>query len=402
MNWLCMPILPISHDIMKIFITISLIFFLVTLTIGCENDQQREKPVFLNLTDAPLRIGVLGPMSGSNKKLGENGLAGIKTALKYYGIDNAKSGIQLVVKDDHNRPVAAREAFVDLIEKEKVVAVLLLSVSRATLALEDLAKKYETPVFAILSTHPDIAGEQSYISQLMFDDQTQGLVAALYVRDELLINRVAVIIDNQDPHSLSLAQQFINTYTATGGFPIEIAYHKNKQIFGTRLKALQDNEIRFVYAPIKAENIKNMAEKLIEIEYQPTLMGSDGQQAVLVLNYPSVLKQVDGMLATNPYSSEDNFTTFGREIKDLFSNSFDSEGTAIAALGAEGTSILVSAISRCGEQVTGKCVHSKLRSVTDFVGLQSKVTINRNGKAERPVFITRLEKNKLRRIVKVY
>ncbi len=397
-----MQISPISHNTMKILVTISLILSLLILTLGCENQQHRDKAVVPISLDTPIRIGVLGPMSGSNSKLGENGLAGVKTALIYYGVDNAKSGIELVVKDDQDNPKLAREAFVNLAEESGVVAILLVSDSKVALALEDLAKKYKIPVFALISTHPNIAGEQSYLTQLLFDDETQGLVAALYVRDELLLNRVAVIVDNQDPHAFSLAQQFIKTFAATGGIPIEIAYHKNKQLFGTRLKALQENEIRFVYVPLKAEYIKNIAEKLAEIDYQPTLMGSDGLQATLTLNYPSVLQQLDGMLATDSFNSDGEFTIFGRKISKLFGDSFDRQGTIIAALGAEGASILLLATSRCGGQVTSSCVHRMLRSVTDFIGLQSKVTIGQDGKAERPIFINKIDAGVLRGVVKVY
>lgn len=379
-----------------------LIISLSIVTLGCEPEQDHNKLISFSTERQSVPIGVIGPMSGSEKKLGENCLAGIKTGLKYYGLDKTIGGIKLYVEDDQSRPEIARKAFIKLVEERGVKAVLLLSNSEIALALEDLAQRYEIPVFALVATHPDVAGEKSYISQLLFDDKAQALVAALYIRDEQLVDRVAVIIDKEYPHSASLTEQFIKNFTSTGGIPIEIPYLKNKQLFVTRLRSLQENKIGFIYAPLKAEYIKILAEQLAQINYKPALMGGDGLQAPLALNFPSTLKLLDGMLTTDSYSTDNDFTAFGKQISTLFGDSFDIQGTVYAAAGAEGASILIAALSGCGEKITNTCVHQKLRSTLEFVGLQSKVTIRRNGKAERPIFINRIDKGQFHGVLKVY
>jgi ABC-type branched-subunit amino acid transport system substrate-binding protein len=402
MIWLSEPILLIFRDLMKIFCVALIMMLFACFTTGCDERQQKKQTILLDPKSEAVRIGVIGPMSESDEKWGKNGLDGIGAAMKYHGVTDKNGGVKLFVEDDQNTAVLAQKAFIKLVEDSKVVAILLLSNSEVALALEDLAKQYNVPVFALVATHPDIAGKDSYITQLIFDDKVQATVAALYMRDELLINTVAVIVDDQNPHSFSLAKQFIHIFSSTGGIPIEIAHHKNKQQFEPRLKSLQANEISFVYVPLDAEDFKAMAEILEHIDYHPTLMGSDGLEATLALNFPDILQMVDGMLATDSYSSDYGFTQYGQEIKQLFSESFDEQGTVIAAQGAEGVSILVSALNSCSQDVTSFCVHRMIRSVTDFVGLQSKVTIGQDGKAERPIYINRVDGGQLSGEVKVY
>ena len=381
--------------------TYSLLFIMFVASVsvfatGCEKAERA--PV----TGNPVKIGVIGPMSGSDEEWGQSCLIGIKTALKLHPTLDNGSPIEMVVEDDQNQPLLAQKALLKLVEDDAVSCVLIMSSSEVLLALVELAEDLATPIFAVTSTHPDITKNNSYISQLLFDDHFQASVAALYVRDELLAERVGVVVDEKNTHSEYLVRQFISKLSSTGGTCTEFSVNNGNEALLASLKSLQIQKINFLYVPLEAKHVVTIARLLQQIDYHPVMIGSDGLQAMILLQYPEDLYLVNGMLATDPYSSTIAPTDYGKRMQRQFQKSFSRPGTVLAAQGAEGISIMLSAMNRCSDQSDRSCINKKLRSTRDFVGLFGKINIGEDGKAERPIFINTIDNSKLRSVVKVY
>ena len=379
----------------------SLLFIMFVASIsmfatGCEKAERG--PV----TGDSVKIGVIGPMSGSDEEWGQSCLTGIKTALKLHPVLDNGSPIEIIVEDDQNQSELAQKALLKLVKDDAVSSVIIMSNSEVVLALVESAKRLKTPVFAVTSTHPDITKDNSYISQLLFDDHFQASVAALYVRDELLAGRVGVVIDEKNTHSEYLARQFISKFTSTGGTCVELSVNNGNEELLASLKSLQNQNINFLYVPLEAEHVVTIARLLQQTDYHPVMIGSDGLQAMMLLQHPEALSLVNGMLATDPYSSTIPPTDYGKKIQRQFQKTFTTPGTVLAAQGAEGTSIMLSAINKCSEQSDRSCINQKLRSTRDFIGLFGKISIDAEGKAERPIFINTIDNSKLRSVVKVY
>ena len=380
---------------MKVY---SLLFIIIVfvVAVGCEKPQKKPD------AGSSVKIGVIGPMSGPDKEWGQSCLEGIKTALSFQSTLVNGSLIEIIVEDDQNQPALSRKALLKLVKDDAVSAVMIMSNSEVVLALVGLAESLTTPILALTSTHPDITKENSYISQLLFDDHFQASVAALYVRDELLAERAGVVVDKNNPHSEYLAIQFANKFTSTGGTCTQLTVNKgNKQLLAG-LQSLQLQDINFLYVPLVAEHVVTIAQMLEQIDYHPLLVGSDGLQAMILLQSPENLPLVNGMLATDPYSSTTSLSGYGEKIGRQFQQSFSGQGTVLAAQGAEGTSIMVEAINRCSEQSDRLCINQKLRNTKNFTGLFGKISIGADGKAERPIFINIIDNSKLRSVVKVY
>ena len=380
---------------MKSILSLICSIVIIIAAAGCENDVQ---PIS---TGELVKVGVIGPLSGPDKEWGMNGLAGIKTALKLQPLLKNGSKIELVIKDDQNNPELTRQALAKLAE-EDVSSILVISGSEPVLGLVEVSDSYKIPVLALTATHPDIIKENSYISQLLFDDDFQASVAALYVRDELMIDEVGVFIDDQNPHSFYLAKEFIRNFESTGGISERISVSRNKDAFTERIRLLQNKDLKFLYLPLGASHVVTIARILDEIGYHPVIMGSDGLQATILLQYPASLHLVNGMLATDPYATGIPVTEYGIKAAKLFKQGFDTSGTVIVAAGCEGTSILISAINRCQNNTDSWCINRMLRNTSDFVGLFSKISIKENGKSERPIFLNSIDGSQLKFVVKVY
>ena len=149
-----------------------MIFLLPLLIAGCSEDIQ------LQASGKVVKIGLIAPLSGPAQGWGQSGLKGIKTALALqpYLLNGDK--VELVLADDLNTPALTREALIRLVKVDKVAAVLLFSDSSAALEAVKFADDLETPILILLSTHPGL-NRSEWVNQFVYDDITQGTVAAL-------------------------------------------------------------------------------------------------------------------------------------------------------------------------------------------------------------------------------
>jgi len=381
---------------MKTYPLLFIILVVFVVAAGCEKPQKK------TATGSSVKLGIIGPMSGPDKEWGKSCLDGIKTALKLQPLLDNGNVIEIVVEDDKNQAILAQKALFKLVKEDVVSSIIIISNSEVVLALVESAEHLKIPILAVTSTHPGITENNSYISQLLFDDYFQASVTALYARDELLAERAGVIVDETNPHSQYLASQFVNKFTAAGGTCTELSVNNGNKRLLAGLESLEAQGINFLYVPLEAEQVVTIARLFEQTDYHPVMFGSDGLQAMILLQHPEALSLVNGMLATDPYSSTLSSTHYGKRVQRQFQKSFNTPGTVLAAEGVEGTSILLSAINKCPEQSDRSCINQKLRSTRDFVGLFGKISIDAKGKAERPIFINIIDNSKLRSVVKVY
>lgn len=377
------------------------LLMIIAAVAGCENFAEK-KPVSNDHKKVVVQVGVVGPMGGPEKGWGESGLSGVQAAVELHNRSASNFTVELLVEDETTVLENLKKGVSTFVEPKPVSGLLLLSQSDTTLALKKYIEKLTIPTLALMSTHPDITKESDWINQLLFDDNMQATAAALYVRDELLLDQVGVVIDKTNPHSLYLAEQFINTFDSSGGASVEIPFFKNKKLYQSRMRGAQENGIDFVYLPLDGEGVVYTVRALKEIGYDPTLMSGDSLQADLLLHHPEVLQEVDGMLATDPFATDGRRTEYGKRIQKLYDQEFDIQGTVLAAQGAEGASILFEAIEGCHENVEPGCINRALRETRDFEGILDKISIKADGKAERPIYINEIDGVRLRRVVKVY
>lgn len=379
------------------FIHVSFVIALLFVSVGCDNQST------ITPGDTIVKIGLIAPLSGADKSWGENGLAGIKTALSYQPLLLDGSAVELVIEDDQNRPELTRKALHKLVEEDKVAAIIVFSDSGAVLNIAEVADSYETPILAAIATHPDIT-RNGWISQIPFDNKTQGTVAALYVIDELIIDRVAVFRDITDTHAADLADEFVRKFEEAGGEALVIDLKSGKPDFSPFVDELKKKAIAFLYAPLGGEKVIALERATRDAGWHPQVMVSDGLLARMMLKYQDEMALVDGMLATDLYSTSTRVqrTDYGNRITAHFRELFEEPGTSFTALGCEAVSAILTAMQKCTESGERACINRKLRSGEPFPGLLGQLRITRSGKAERPTFINTIEDGELILVVKIH
>jgi len=376
-----------------IYIIISILFFIQ----GCE----KSLPVTPSTT--VVKIGFIGTRAGLDVADGEDTLEGVLAAQALRPTLPNGDRVEVVTEDGGDGPEVTKAALSKLVNEIGVAALLVGVDSDKLLQVAEYAESLHTPIIALIATHPGVVSDSVYISQLCFDDATQGSVAALFVRDELLIKRAAVFTTANNQYSAYLGEFFQKRFIATGG---ELTgSHDVADISEALLQELQNKNTEILYLPIASQYLLKIMSLLEAIEWSPKIMTSDGLLASVMKKYPEKLDYLEGVFATELFSDSGEFIRYkslGKQANYYFGERHYSDISTLNGLGIEGYAIVVNAIAKCQPSVEPDCVNNKIRSTNNFEGIMSKISIDEQGKAIRPVYVNTIEDGHLKSVVKVY
>lgn len=157
-------------------------------------------------------IGVILPLSGKNKTIGERLLRSIQMGL---GVDKNPEHYQLTVIDSQGAPELAAQAVDKLVVENEVIAIIGGVLSREAQALAERAQSYGVPTITLTQKAgiTDI-GSSIYRQALTSELQVRELVR--YAMQELDVKKFAVIYPN-DAYGIEFANIFWDEVLARGG-----------------------------------------------------------------------------------------------------------------------------------------------------------------------------------------
>lgn len=384
--------------ITKMAVTVYVLLFLL-ISAGCERELE------IRPSGEVIKLGVIGPFSGDEKAKGLGGTEGIKTAMQVAPLLGNGDKIELVIEDDQNQPEQTVSALKKLANEDKVSAVLLMSTSASALAVRSLADNIKIPVLAMLATHPDITLGNNYISQLVFDDTSQGTVAALFVMDELLLERAAVFTSPDSQHSTALTAEFIRKFQSVGGVVTDTVLLGEGHDYVDKLMELRDKKTDLLYLPVKARELIAIEKATREIDWNPEIMASDGLLATVINDYSKEVALLEGIYAIDFFASDDKSlkrSTQTRKLAKIHRSQYRQRPTSYIALGIEAYLVLHNAMNRCQKPGDRLCINKMLRNTENYEGLVGKISILENGKAKRPLIVNTIRDASAKFVVKVH
>lgn len=157
-----------------------------------------------------IKIGVAGPMTGDQSKMGIDVKNGAELAVSEW---NRKGGvlgktIKLFVEDDQHDPKQAVSVANKLVNAG-VIGVIGHFNSSASIPASATYNKANIPMITPASTNPQLT-EQGFanVFRVCGRDDQQGLVAATFILEALKIERIAVLHD-KTTYGQGLADEFV-------------------------------------------------------------------------------------------------------------------------------------------------------------------------------------------------
>ena len=349
-----------------------------------------------------VKIGIIAPLTGPDSELGKSGLLGIEIVLKKQPLLENGDRVELVIRDDQSRPEKALEAF-DLLADEEVTGILVLSQSNTALALAKRSGRHRIPLISTIASHPDLTLDNDHVIQVNLDDSFQATAAALFVRDERFLSKAAVFYEEHDAHSRMLANEFIKQFRkANGTITDRLEYSKAASTLSDHLVMLRDKGVQMIYLPVDAKAAIPIIQTARNLKWDPAMMAGDGMLSQILLQHPDDLGLIDGLMATDCFSTELTQTGFGQDLARIYRQQKSDRGTTLTILGSEGAGLLMEALNRCRPPYEAEDLQHALRNIKRFEGFAGILAIDKEGHAIRPVYINTIIGSKLEFIVKVY
>ena len=125
--------------------------------------------------------------------------------------------IALVIKDNNNDPALSEKLAQDLIDKDKVTAIIGPGYSSSAMKVAQVAQSAGVPLVTTTATSPDVTSAGDYVFMAAFTDTFQGQVMARFAIESLNAQTAAILTQEGDPYSEGLSTFFEDNFKALGG-----------------------------------------------------------------------------------------------------------------------------------------------------------------------------------------
>jgi len=269
--------------------------------------------------EAPLKIGVIGPLTGGAAVYGNAVAYGAQIAADEI---NAKGGMPIVlnIQDDEHDPEKAINAYNDIMDDG---AVMILGTVTTAPCIAVAAQAYEERVFMLTpsASSSDVTAGKDNVFQVCFTDPGQGKAAAEMIAAKELGTKIAVIYNNADPYSTGIYQAFDVTAKELGLEVVAVSTFSSDDNadFSVQVAAAKDAGADLVFLPIYYTPASLILAEAKSVEYAPVFFGVDGMDGILTLEgFDTSL--AEGVMLLTPFaaSSEDEKTQmFVRKYEGL-------------------------------------------------------------------------------------
>ena len=330
---------------------------------------------------APIKIGLLSPLSGAVPTFGVSVLEGAQLAVKEWNDKGGVLGrkIELVVADSQCEADPAVNAANKLIDQDGVKFLVGEVCSKASIPVSEIAGQKGVVQISPTSTNKnvtlDIDGKtKSYIFRACFIDPFQGLVMAKFAAGKGF-KTAFIMYDQGNDYTVGLAQAFEKAFTELGG-----------QIVGKETYTTQDTDFSAILTKVgesKAEvlflpdyyNIANLVgQQAKDRGVTAVIMGGDGWDSSDL-----DVKAVDGGFFSNHYFSGDTrpivvdwLQKYGAAYKDASGN--PKVPDALATLAYDAANLMIAAIEKAGVEDTARVAEAM--AALSWEGVSGKITFD--------------------------
>mgnify|MGYP001595831833 FL=1 len=157
--------------------------------------------------------------------------------------------------------------------------------------------------------------------------------------------------------------------------------------------------------PVAENHVVEIIKAVREIGWSVDMIGADGLLASIQNEYPDFLPELDGLYVTDFYGSRResrSYTSYARKLVKVFDSLYTGDSSTYTAMGAEAYGILYSALDRCDDPLDRKCVNRMIRSTKDFDGVMGHISIGSDGKATRPLLVSKINNGRPEIVVSVH
>lgn len=355
-------------------------------------------------------IGCILPLSGKFAVYGKKLLNGVQLAAGIIG------GINLVIKDSKGDPEEASKAVEELVDQDKVIAIVGPLISSVAEKAAETAQRRGVPMMA-LSKRAGIPETGDYIFRNFLTNAQQTRTLANHAVKELGIKRFAILYP-KDSYGEELMNLFWNDVTLLGGEVVGIeGYNPDQYDFGIEIKKL----IGMDGVDKKKEKKKEPSKRIWPVIDFEAIFIPDGYEKVGLMSSQLVYNDIDEiqLLGTNSWHSTklidigtkyvdgarfvsgfylDSTRASTTEFSKEFEESFEEQPGIMEAMAYDATRMITEAIR--GLKAKSRVeMRDALLSIEGFNGTTGKTSVSETGDVEKRLFVLTVKNNEIVEVI---
>ncbi len=353
--------------------------------LACEKDDPNE-----------IKVGAFLSLSGADSTFGTDTREGIQLAVEETNAAGGVIGkrIRVIYEDDKSTTYEAVQKVRQLIDRNKVVALLGEVASSRSLAGGLIANTSHVPMITPSSTAVAVTKKRSWVFRTCFTDDQQGAIAARFIKQHLKKDRVGIFFAAQDPYSSGLARAFREeTKRLAGVIVVEKGYQKGETNFRTYLSELRAASPEAIFVPNYYNEMVLIARQASELGIPGgVFIGGDGWDSSNLVDGAGA--ELDGAHFTNHYAP-DVPSENARKFFTAFTAKYKHDPTSLSAQGYDAAMLLFDAIRRAGDAKPA-LIRDALAATKDFKGATGTMTMDEEHNANKPIVVVQVKDKKIR------
>jgi branched-chain amino acid transport system substrate-binding protein len=361
---------------------------LLALAFSCSRENNE------NNTNQPdrsrIKIGYFGDLSGPTFNFGQSAMNGVLMAADQINQAGGISGrrIDVVINDDKGSPEEAARLTAQLIDKDKVVAIVAGGTSGNSRAAAPRAQSSQVPLISPSATDPAVTLVGDYIFRACFVDEFQGEVMATFAVNTLKATKAAILFDFNSPYGRGLTNFFEASFKRHGGQIVsEQSYMQGDGDFKGQLSSIRAAEPDVIYIPGYYGDVTLIAKQARQLGLTQTLLGGDGWDAPELWQLGG--DALNGSFISTHYSVDDPSPAIRSFVDEYMRRYGNLAPDAHAALAYDAARILFDAITRAGT-TDGPKLRDALAQTKDFNGVTGTISMDAHRNAVKPAVVLKL------------
>jgi len=339
-------------------------------------------------------VGAFLSLSGSDSTFGTDTRNGIEQAVDETNAAGGVKGrkIRVIYEDDKSTTQEASQKVRQLIDRDKVVALLGEVASSRSLAGGLIANTSHVPMVTPSSTAVEVTQGREWVFRTCFTDDQQGQVAAHFVHDELKKTKVGIFYAAQDTYSSGLARSFRDEWKKMGGtIVVDKGYQKGETNFTTYLNELKTAGPEIIFVPNYYNDMVQIARQAKQVGIPGDhFVGGDGWDSADLLE--GAASELEGAYFTNHYAPDVPWPN-AKKFLDGYHSRYKTDPSSLAAMGYDAARLLFDAIGRATD-VTPDAIRKALAETKNFQGATGNLTMDKDRNANKPIVVVKITNKK--------
>lgn len=322
---------------------------------------------------APIRIGAPFNLTGGMASIDVPAANGARLAAEEINATGGVLGrpLELLIRDTKTDPATAANVVTQLIEQDKVVAVIGFNDSDYVLAAGPICQRAGVPFITVGATSPRLPGQVGDMLFLApFGDNVQAAVGAEFAFEKF--GKTAYLLwDKGAEYTTVLAKYFKARFTELGGtIVLEDTYQSGDKDFSAQIakvKALPQQPA-FYYIAALPDDVGTIVKQFRNAGIAGPIVGGDGYDTPLLIEVAGPAAE-SVFFTTHSLLTADSPNERVRKFVAAYKQKYGTEPEAVfAALGYDSVYMLAEAIRRAGS-TNGRAIQQALENLRDFHGV---------------------------------